>query len=588
MDEGASSTTRRDLLAGTGVGISSAFAGCSEVFWSRAENAGPDQIELDIKTVPADDDPFAAMILSQLRENFQAAGIDVAHVPSAKADLHREVLLERDYDVFVVRHPGFDDYDALYGLLHSQFVSERGWQNPFQFSDRTVDELLEEQRSAENRRRDVLSELVEFLEETAPYTVVAFPERTGGTRRETDASVPPHDPYEYVDLMAREPADGPRENPIAVGVSGEALANRLNPVVVDRNRIPGLLDLLYDPLVRNPHTEEYVPWLAESVSWHEADQLRATVTLRDGATWHDETPLTADDVVFTNRFLNDTALGDVEGHIPAQRFRSRQTLVSEIERLDASTVRFSFGNTVTDPETYPNRSVAVRALTVPLLPEHIWDARSEVIAERQTDALVSDNEEPVGSGLFSIDDVTSDQVDLQPFDEHVLREQSADRPAVFDGFSQYTGIQFRIDPNPGAMVDALREGMTDVTATTLPSDQIETVQNDDGTRLLTGQTPAFYMVGYNHQRTPLGNHRFRQILSRLVDRDYVVEEFFDGFAEPATTKRSLLGIFEDDREDDTTSTVATFPGTDGEIDVEEVRSLFEAAGYHYEEERLLE
>ncbi|RQG95705.1 ABC transporter substrate-binding protein [Natrarchaeobius oligotrophus] len=588
MDEGASSSRRR-LLAGAGGVAISALAGCSEAFWSRAENTGPEQVELTIKTVPADDDPFAAKILSQLRESCEAAGIDVTHVPSAKADLYREILLERDYDVFVARHPGLDEYDALYGLLHSQFVTERGWQNPFQFSDPTVDELLEAQRADGGDRQESITELVDFLEDTAPYSAIAFPHLVGGARTDVNAPSPPQQPLEYLDLLCREPDDGPRDEPLVVGVAGEDLANRLNPIAVDRNRVYGLLGLLYDPLVRRDRdTGEYIPWLAESVTWTDEDRLQATITLREGVTWHDGTDLTTDDVDFTVRFLGDTALGSVDGSIPAPRFRSRQTLVSEVQTIDSRTVTITFGDTVGDSAAKPTRDAAVRSLTIPLLPEHVWEPRSEVIAERQTEALVTDNEEPIGSGLFRLDEVTADGVELEPFDEHVFREFPLDRPDALEGFSQYDGLRFRIDPNVGAMVDALENGDIDVTASNVPPERVESIRDGEETTVISSTTDSFYLLGYNLERAPLVNHRFRQILSRLVDREYVVSEFFDGFAEPAMSPRSLLGLADDEHDDGVRSSIAEFPGTDGEVDDERVRTLFEEASYQYEDGTLLD
>ncbi|ADD03605.1 ABC-type transport system periplasmic substrate-binding protein (probable substrate dipeptide/oligopeptide) [Natrialba magadii ATCC 43099] len=599
MKRVAPSVTRRSLLAGaSGVGLS-ALAGCSERFWSRAENTGPDQVELTIKTVPADDDAIAATIMSQLRENFQAAGIDATHEPIAEAELYRDVLIDGDYDVFVLKHAGLDEYDALHGLLHSQFVTERGWQNPFQFSDIHADELLDEQRATDRaEREETLTELFNYLLETVPFTVVAYPDRLGGTRETLSVSRPPRRAIEIIDILSQEFEDGPFDRPLELGIYGEALTDRLNPLIVDRNRVQGLMELLYDPLARQSLTDEsepgepatYSPWLAEEIEWDEESSLTATVTLRSDLHWHDGEPLDADDVDFTFRFLGDTSLGAVDGTIPAPRYRDRQTLIDDsdrIEVLDDRTVVLPFGSTA--------RPAATRILSVPILPQHIWEPLSEVIAERQTRALVHDNEEPVGSGLFELVETSADELVLEPFEDHVLRSSTVpNRPSILEHFSQFEGIRYRIDPNVGAMLDALEDGEIDVTAGAVPPDSAAQLTDADDVSMVTTSTSSFYMVGYNIHHPELGNPNFRQIVSQLIDREYVVSEFFNGFASEPTRSTGLFGYQQYSQDDATlegttsTNPISVFPGSDGEIDPERVRQLFTEAGYQYDDDVLLE
>ncbi|MFC4437645.1 MULTISPECIES: ABC transporter substrate-binding protein [Natrialbaceae] len=581
MDDVGASTTRRRVLAGATTGIAGALAGCAENLWSRAENPGPEQVSLTIKAVPADDDVVGAKIASKLRENFQKAGIDATFEPTAKAELYREVLLDGEYDVFIDRCAEFDEYDCLRGLLHSQYVSERGWQNPFHFSDVTVDELLESQLTTEGEEREQsLSELFDHLTETVPYTAVAFPHRIGAARNELSVPAPPQEPLDYVEIMSREPDGGSRDGPLEVGVFGEQLTDRLNPIVVDRNRIFGLLELVYSPLVYRIDDEDIL-WLADDIEWESGSRLGATVTLHDNVTWHDGSSLDADDVAFTYQFLEDTSLGEAESGIPAPQYRGQQSLVENVAAIDDRTVEFTFGTV--------NRSIANRALRIPLLPEHIWEPRSAIVGERQTEALVDDNEEPIGSGLFAVGDITDDaEIELEPFDDHVFRDESTDRPSILDDFPQFEGIRFQIAPNAGTLVDLLAEGEVDLTGSPLPADEINAVLENPDLSALTEPTDEFYMVGYNGHHQELGNPNVRRILSRLIDREHAVDELFSGFAEPARTQGSLFGIRDTELADDEDTMITNFPGSDGEVDSSRARTLFEEEGYGYEDGVLLE
>ncbi len=574
--------SRRELMAGAGMAGASALAGCADRLWSQAEDSSQEQVSLTIKTVPADDDAIAAKILSHLRENFREAGIAATPEPIAQAELYRDIFLDGDYDVFIIRHPGFDEHDALRGLLHHRFIGERGLQNPFNFSDPTASEYLErQQRESEMARSETFRDLTEYLEHTAPYTAVAYPHRFCGSQDEIDVPSPPVRPLDYVDILSQNGDGDSRDRPLDVGVYGQGLTQRLNPLVVDRTRIDGLIELLYDPLVRRRDGDE-IPWLADSINWDDTGRLEAEIELREGLTWHDGTDVDADDVVFTYQFIADTSQDNADSGLPAPRYRGRQTLVDDVSAVDSEIVRFTFGETT--------RPTAERVFSVPILPEHVWAERAALVSQHQTEALITDNEEPIGSGLFAYAESTTDtELVLEPFDEHVLRSATADRPAVLDGFSGFDGVRFRILPNAGAMVEALLDGDIDVTASTLPTGHAETIRDASGVSTISEPSDAFYMIGYNIHHPEISNPHVRKILSRLIDREYAVEEFFDGEAEPASSHSSVLGISDDDRDWDheRSSSISDFPGSNGEISTSRVRSLFEEVGYRYDEGELL-
>lgn len=575
--------TRRRVLTGAAAGTAISLTGCLERLWSRADRSNTDQVSITIKAVPADEDIIATKIASQLRDNFQIAGIDASFEPLAKADLYRHILLDGEYDVFVIRHPGVDEYDALRALLHSRYISERGWQNPFHFSDVIVDDFLESQRMArESERERVLVDLFEHLVRTVPYTVVAFPHRISASRGDLSLAAPPRHALDYVDILSHNPGDGLRDGVLNVGVFGEELTKRLNPIVVDRNGISDLLELLYDPLVHRID-DEYIPWLARDIKWgrKRGSGLEATVTLRKGTTWHDGSPLDANDVVFTYRFLQDTSLGAAESAIPAPRYRGRQTLVKEGNAVDSRTVSFSFTTT--------NPSIAVRALQIPLLPRHIWEPRSAPVSDRQTEALVNNNENPIGSGLLFMDDVVTDvAVELMPFEGHALRTDAVDRPSIIGNAPQFDRLRFHIAPNAGAVGQALADGDIDLIGSPLPASEVAEIRTKQDLTVLTRPTDEFYMIGYNTHHPELGNHNVRRILSQLIDREHIVSELFAGFAAPATTHTSLFGIRNTDLVENGDQRITAFPGTDGEINPHQVQALFEEAGYRYEDGVLLQ
>ena len=569
------SLSRRRLLAGAGAVATSALAGCSERLWSFVEGSTTDRLSLHIKTPPQDDDPMAASIASQLAENLQAAGIDALPEPTAKPELFRSTLMAHDFDMFVTRHPGFDDPDALRPLLHSRLSGERGWQNPFGFSEPTVDEYLESQlRKAGESRQETTSDLVEYLLETVPYTVVAFPDHVGAADSSLTVSGTPRTPIEYASILYQNSPEDREDELLRAGTFTEGMTDRLNPIAVDLEGAETVLDLLYDPLVREVD-DEYVPWLAEDVSWSETDsQTEAEVTLREGTSWHDGTSLGVEDVTFTTRFLMDTSLDEGESPVPAPRYRGRRSLIEDVieEGEGRRTLRFVFDDV---PE-----EVARRALTIPILPEHVWKPRSTLIDEHWTEALAHDNDEPVGSGLFAfVDSTGGERLELELFEDHVIFRDGVDGHSdLFDGTPEFDGIEFRISPRAGAAVENLNDGEIDLIVGWLSPSNLEELGDD----VLVTSTPTHscYLVGFNTRKEALSNHRFRRTVARLVDREHVVSEFFGGRATPAQTPSELLGLTEID--DEEPADLASFPGSAGNVDEAWVRSELESSGFHYE------
>ncbi len=117
----------------------------------------------------------------------------------------------------------------------------------------------------------------------------------------------------------------------------------------------GSRGLLYETLfIFDPWTAELTPWLAESGEWTAENTYE--LTLRDGITWQDGTPLTSADVVFTVEL----------GHEPAVKFSNVWTYLESVEAVDDLTVLFTFS----DPRQgeWENFIYANQ-----IVPKHLWE-----------------------------------------------------------------------------------------------------------------------------------------------------------------------------------------------------------------------
>ncbi|SFG91153.1 peptide/nickel transport system substrate-binding protein [Halopelagius inordinatus] len=607
---------RRAVLASLASGVTVLGSGCASRLRAATGWQSPDQVSLQIKTAPADADPYALRIARQVAEWFRTAGIDVQVTPMAEEELLRQVLLNHDFDLFVAPTPAqFGTPDALFSLLHSRFAGRQGWQNPFGYTNLDVDGLLEEQRrSTGSDRRDAVERLLKSVAATQPFTVVGFPDdiRAARTDRFTNwQNTDLQSPMGYLDLNRRgdvedasldgsntpldeSDADEPH---LEVVTTDERPTQNLNPLAVEFRRSSAIMGLLYDSLGYSRNGVTVEPWLAASWAFSEGDDGPvARIELRDDTVWHDGEPLTASDVEFTYSFLADTSLGstietedgeDDSGPVPAPRFQGRSSLVTDVRAVDSRTVEIQFVDC--EPR------VATRALTVPVLPSHVWADRTGAASVGgielggATEALVTNNIPPVGSGpLEFVRNTPRETLVLDRFDDHFLSRDDVDGvPPQLADAPAFDRLTFSVVGSDMTAAETVASDDADVTGTPLGAATVPRIGRASALDLVVRRSQWFYLVGYNARRPPLTNPRFRNTLAHLVDKRHLTSEVFKGYAQPAASPLDGTRWLPSDLRWDGEDPVTPFLGTNGELDVERVREAFRDAGFQYEDGKLV-
>ncbi|WP_267640453.1 ABC transporter substrate-binding protein [Haloarchaeobius amylolyticus] len=591
---------RRTLLGGLASAGMAATAGCAKKAHSMLNRPTPEQVSLSVKTVPADDDPVATRIARYLVTRLQQVGIDASVQLLRREDLLIDVLFKQSFDLYVWRLPDLSDPDRLRSLLHSRFAVEPGWQNPFGYANLGVDDLLTRQRRLPgSRRQRVLATLQRQVARTLPFVTIAFPSEVRAVRNDAVAHVGDpslHSPLSYCRLDATDPdaTTGAAEpetttesdrRTLTATLSDARQTESLNPLATEYRDDWTIPELLYDPLARAVGGR-LRPWLARYVDWHSDagdGGPVATLTLREGCTWHDGTPVTADDVAFTYRFLSDTSLGRMESPLPAPAFRGRTTLVDSAMPLDDRRVRLSF--------VPASRRVARRALTVPILPRHDWEDSSEqanvpgVQNGPVTRALVRDNFPPVGSGPLRYESrKIRNSLTLVRNDEHFLhRGDTGGLPTAVDGFD-VDALRFRVVPSGAVARDLVLDGEADLSASPLSPDAVRPVGESNEVTLHVQESHSPYHVGFDVRSAPLSNGRFRQAVAQLLDRTHIVDEFLDEFARPAVSPLAATGSVPAKLQWSGEDPLFPFPGSDGELAVDRARQAFVDAGYRYSDD----
>lgn len=245
------------------------------------------------------------------------------------------------------------------------------------------------------------------------------------------------------------------------------------------------------PLVRRGPELDPVPWLAESWSVGE-DGTTLTFVLRDDVLWHDGTPVTPADVVFT--FLR--VVDERTGSPAAAYFQDYLTGEGNEPVVEGRSVTFRFN---------PHPEPVTAWTTLAIMPAHLLGAVDPGELRSHPYALRC----PVGNGPFA-------------FVEHLQDQRWAFRanpvfPAALGGRPYLDSYVYRTVTEPSTLLTELLTGGVDVVPR-LSLDQAERVEEDPQVELLSSPGTSYLYVAWNTRRGVLSDARVRQALALAVDR----------------------------------------------------------------------
>ncbi|MEO6579163.1 MAG: ABC transporter substrate-binding protein [Candidatus Limnocylindria bacterium] len=309
-----------------------------------------------------------------------------------------------------------------------------------------------------------------------------------------------------------------------------------------------LYPLMYDVPIDITSDGEYVPELASD--WQVSDDgLTWTLTIVEGATFHDGEPLTAEDVAYSIQLYKDT---EDFPFLP-----SYAAYFETIEAPDPTTV------VLTTAEPLGNFEANMVFMYV--IPKHIW--------ENEDDPVAFENLDMIGSGPFKVAEYSQG--------EFVELESNAEywqTPANVDG------VIFQTIDNPDARVTALTTGEVDA-ITEFPPTAVSTLQNDENVNVHIADIGAggslrdvFFNVvadedcpaedGVCSGHPALKDLAVRQALATAVDKQQIIDVATLGTGSPG------LSLVPPGLGDFYASEVANYP-----FDTTAANALLEDAGY---------
>jgi peptide/nickel transport system substrate-binding protein len=253
--------------------------------------------------------------------------------------------------------------------------------------------------------------------------------------------------------------------------------------------------LVFDGLTRVGSDALIESALAESWEVDESGEVY-TFRLRRDVVWHDGTPFTANDVIFTLNTIQDESF---RGNPALARFW-RSVM---IDRIDEYTVRCTL-----DAPYAPFLSVA----RLPILPAHLLAG-----TDMQQWSTLPFAQQPVGTGPYSVLELT---------EEHALLEANN---SYFRGSPLIDRIELRFIESPEMALSVLQHEPVQALGFATSPDMSQVAVTGMVRKehmLLDGYT----MLSFNLRHPPLDSLELRQALARGLDKDVIIEQVLAGTA----------------------------------------------------------
>ncbi|HSL28016.1 MAG TPA: peptide ABC transporter substrate-binding protein [Anaerolineales bacterium] len=279
---------------------------------------------------------------------------------------------------------------------------------------------------------------------------------------------------------------------------------RLNPLLDWNNAADRSVNrLLFSGLIR--FDERGLPQADLAEGWGVSeDGTIYNFTLREDAVWHDGTPVTSDDILFTVERMKSA------GSLYPQDIKDLWDKI-EVTQLNDKNLKFTL------PEPYVP---FIDYLTFGILPKHLLDS---VPAEQMPDAEFNIN--PVGTGPYRFD--------------HLLVEDGQITGVVLTVSDTYYGIDpyleqvvFRYYDSSAAALDAYQQGEV-LSVSEITPDVLEAALEEPDLRVYTSRLPQMTFVLFNLNNPEvafLQDAALRRALMMGTNRPYIINSLLKGQA----------------------------------------------------------
>ncbi len=272
----------------------------------------------------------------------------------------------------------------------------------------------------------------------------------------------------------------------------------INPAYAASDVDRDLVELIYSGLMKYNEEGKIVPDLAKEYKILEDGKVYEFY-LKEKLFWSDGKPLTADDVIFTIKTIQNPEIKS------PLRVNWLGVEVEKISLPEGSALRFSLKD---------SSAVFLENCTLKIMPEHIWKDISP-----SNFLLTIQNLKPIGSGPFQLKNLNRNE------EGQIISLDLIRNPKYFKEGPNLSQITFYFFKNEEDLIKSYQKG--EIKGLTLVS--LENLNLQNGYNLYSLSLPRYFAVFFNPEKSKaLSEKEIRRALNYGVNKEEILKEILDG------------------------------------------------------------
>ena len=276
----------------------------------------------------------------------------------------------------------------------------------------------------------------------------------------------------------------------------------LNPLLTKNVYVKDFLGLIYESLFKLDRDQKAVPVLAEE--WEVSDDgLIWTFKIRSDVQWHDGMPLTADDIIFTIKTLQNGNIDSV--------------YKSNVKNIAAYAIvsRNTFSVFLNEPDSFLKER-----LTFPILPSHYFIGENIEILNSEK------NMTPMGTGPYCYSSGSGTNNIKLISNGKWWNSEDREKPEL--SLPYITDINIRIFDSERDAIDSFHQGEIDVMPVSTGNFAKYSRRTDINFQKYTGNEYEF--IAINLKDPVLSDKTVRKAIAMAIDKNALIDEIIPGEA----------------------------------------------------------
>ncbi|WP_229069791.1 ABC transporter substrate-binding protein [Actinoplanes sp. DH11] len=338
-------------------------------------------------------------------------------------------------------------------------------------------------------------------------------------------------------------ANGKQADFLSIGMPNGTVTESNNPFVQTSAAASlGYRWMIFEPLGQWNNTkpaDPLTPWLASEIKWS-SDYKTVDLVIRDGVTWSDGKPLTAEDVVYTHNLIKSNDALNLFA-IPYDQITA-----------DGNKVKMTFKSS---QFTTHHKVIG----QTPIVPKHVW----EKISDPATDTI----KEPVGSGPYTLKSFSQQATILAARESGYWGTQ----PKVKE-------LRYTSYADNNAQATALASGQSEWSFVFIPNYEQTFVAKDPANyKVWAPGVLGIHGLYLNTTKKPFDDPALRRAMNMVINRNDIFVQAEAGYFHPEI--KSVTGLPEGAGD---AYIADEYKGKTFSVDVEGAKALLTQSGYKLE------